>query len=230
MTRYIGAPGHWRDWVTHFPALARLEPAARDELLDNSFEVRLAAGEIGYREGDACNNFILRIDGWSRIQRLSANGREVLLYRVGPGDSCVLTTSCLLGVSRYPAASTAETDLREVAIAGATFRRLLNTSDVFRQFVFEHYGRLLSDMIALLDELKFRRLDARLADLLLARTDDGSPVEDTQSRIATDLGSTREPVGRILKQWERKGWITLARGRLEVVDRDALTALAADQG
>lgn len=228
MSRYVGAPGQWRDWITHFPRLADLEPAAREELLANSFEVRLTAGETGYREGDACNNFILRIEGWSRIQRLSANGREVLLYRVGPGDACVLTTSCLLGVARYPAASTAETDLREVAIAGATFRKLLNSSDVFRQFVFEHYGRLLSDMIALLDELKFRRLDARLADLLLARTADGAALEDTQSRIATDLGSTREPVGRILKQWERRNWIAMTRGRIEVCEREALTALAAE--
>ncbi|MFX5839616.1 cyclic nucleotide-binding domain-containing protein, partial [Acinetobacter baumannii] len=86
MSRYVGAPGLWRDWITHFPRLADLEPAAREELLANSLEVLLSAGETGYREGDACNNFILRIEGWSRIQRLSANGREVLLYRVGPGD------------------------------------------------------------------------------------------------------------------------------------------------
>ncbi|MBU0603814.1 MAG: Crp/Fnr family transcriptional regulator [Gammaproteobacteria bacterium] len=229
MTRYIGSPGQWRDWITRFPALDALPPAERKELLDNSSEVRLSAGETGYREGDACSNFILRIEGWSRIQRLSANGREVLLYRVGPGDSCVLTTSCLLGVARYPAASTAETDLREVAIAGTTFRTLLNQSEPFRQFVFEHYGRLLSDMITLLDALKFRRLDARLAELLLARTVDGLTLADTHSRIATDLGSTREPVGRILKQWARKDWITMARGRIEVIDRDALTELATDQ-
>lgn len=228
MSRHVGTPGQWRDWISYFPALVRLEPAVRETLLDNSFEVRLSAGETGFREGDACNNFILRIEGWSRIQRLSSNGREVLLYRVGPGDSCVLTTSCLLGVAHYPASSVAETELREVAIAGSAFRRLLNGSDVFRHFVFEHYGRLLSDMIALLDELKFRRLDARLADLLLARTADGGVLEDTQTRIATDLGSTREPVGRILKQWERQGWIALARGRIEVCQREALTALAAD--
>ncbi|WP_018410127.1 Crp/Fnr family transcriptional regulator [Methyloversatilis thermotolerans] len=222
MSRHVGAPGQWRDWIRHFPALQHLDERSREYLLDNSFEVRLSAGETGYREGDACNNFILRIEGWSRIRRLSANGREVLLYRVGPGDSCVLTTSCLLGVARYPAASIAETDLREVAISGHAFRALLNGSEVFRQFVFEHYGRLLSDMIGLLDQLKFRRLDARLADLLLARSADGQAIEVTQSGLATELGSTREPVGRILKQWERQAWIALSRGRIEVRDRAAL--------
>lgn len=228
MSRQIGAAGQWRDWIRHFPALDNMDAQARETLLDNSFEVKLSAGDIGFREGDACNHFILRIDGWSRIQRLSATGREVLLYRVGPGDSCVLTTSCLLGGSRYPATSTSETGLREVAIAGAAFRKLLDTSDTFRQFVFEHHGRLLTDMISLLDDLKFRRLDARLADLVLERTADGAVLEDTQSRIATDLGSTREPVGRILKQWERQGWIVQARGRIEVANRNALTALAAE--
>jgi len=93
-------------------------------------------------------------------------------------------------------------------------------SAVFRRFVMENYGALISDLIVLLDEIAFHSIDVRLAKLLLDET--GFKLSRTHQQIADELGSAREVVSRQLKRFENKGWVALGRGYIEVIDKEAL--------
>ncbi len=211
-------------WLESFPDLLKLEPAAREKLAQAARIVEAPVGTIGYRETDPCNAYVMRLAGRSRVYKLSDTGREILLYRVGAGETCVLTTTCLLGRSRYPASTVVEEPIRDVVVPAATFHQLMVESDVFRRFVMSNYGDLISELIVLVDEVAFHSIAARLAGLLLEAP--SGVVTATHQQMADELGSAREVVSRQLKEFERSGWIRLMRGSVEVLDRAALQKLA----
>lgn len=210
-------------WLESFPDLLKLEPAAREKLAQAARIVEAPVGTIGYRETDPCNAYVMRLAGRSRVYKLSDTGREILLYRVGAGETCVLTTTCLLGRSRYPASTVVEEPIRDVVVPAATFHQLMVESDVFRRFVMSNYGDLISELIVLVDEVAFHSIAARLAGLLLEAP--SGVVTATHQQMADELGSAREVVSRQLKEFERSGWIRLMRGSVEVLDRTALQKL-----
>lgn len=211
-------------WLNAFPELLALDTSARNKLKQSARLVEAPIGTIGYRETDPCNAYVMRLAGRSRVYKISETGREILLYRVGAGETCVLTTTCLLGRSHYPASTVVEEPIRDVVVPAATFHQLMVESEVFRRFVLGNYGDLISDLIVLVDEVAFRNIASRLAGLLL-RTEDGV-VKATHQQLADELGSAREVVSRQLKDFERNGWILLQRGSVQVLDRAALHALA----
>jgi CRP/FNR family transcriptional regulator, anaerobic regulatory protein len=211
-------------WLEQFPPLLALEPSAREILSKNARIVEAPIGTIGYREGGACGAYVMRLAGQSRVYKMSASGREILLYRVAAGETCVITTTCLLGHSNYPASTVVEEPIRDVIIPAPAFNQLMIDSAVFRRFVMTNYGVLISDLIVLLDEVAFHSIDARLAKLLL---DAGSAtVSRTHQLIADELGTAREVVSRQLKRFEQKGWVALGRGHVELINRIALEKLA----
>jgi CRP/FNR family transcriptional regulator, anaerobic regulatory protein len=212
------------DWLQSFPPLLHLEQNAREILTKNARIVEAPIGTIGYREGGACGAYVMRLAGQSRVYKMSSSGREILLYRVAAGETCVITTTCLLGHSNYPASTIVEEPIRDVIIPAPAFNQLMIDSAVFRRFVMTNYGVLISDLIVLLDEVAFHSLDARLAKLLL---DSGSSsIDRTHQLMADELGTAREVVSRQLKRFEQKGWVQLGRGHVEISNRIALEKLA----
>lgn len=211
-------------WLESFPALMQLESNARELLLKSARIVEAPTGTIGYREGGACGAYVMRLAGQSRVYKMSASGREILLYRVAAGETCVITTTCLLGNSNYPASTIVEEPIRDVIIPSNAFNQLMIDSKVFRTFVMTNYGALISDLIVLLDEVAFHSLDARLAKLLLDANSD--TIGRTHQLMADELGTAREVVSRQLKRFEQKGWVKLGRGHVEIVNRSALEKLA----
>lgn len=208
------------DWLDQFPDLANIESEAKELLLTYAKLVEAPVGTIGYREGGPCGAYVMRLAGRSRVYKMSSSGREILLYRVHGGETCVITTTCLLGNSDYPASTVVEEAIRDVIIPSAAFNQLMVDSRVFRTFVMSNYGALISDLIVLLDEVAFHSLDARLAKLLLDAGE--SNVARTHQQIADELGTAREVVSRQLKRFEQKGLVTLGRGHVEILGRDAL--------
>ena len=212
------------EWLTAFPPLNALEASARELLAKHSKIVEAPIGTVGYREGGACGAYVMRLAGQSRVYKMSASGREILLYRVGAGETCVITTTCLLGNSNYPASTIVEEAITDVIIPSNAFNQLMIDSKVFRTFVMTNYGALISDLIVLLDEVAFHSLDARLAKLLLDAGD--KEINRTHQQIADELGTAREVVSRQLKRFEQKGWVALGRGHVEVNDKAALSKAA----
>jgi len=212
------------DWLASFPALMQLEAPARDILVKSARIVEAPVGTVGYREGGACGAYVMRLAGQSRVYKMSATGREILLYRVAAGETCVITTTCLLGHSNYPASTIVEEAIRDVIIPSPAFNQLMIDSAVFRRFVMTNYGVLISDLIVLLDEVAFHNLDARLAKLLLDANN--TTISRTHQLMADELGTAREVVSRQLKRFEQKSWVALGRGHVEISNRAALEKLA----
>ncbi|WP_083700479.1 Crp/Fnr family transcriptional regulator [Acidihalobacter ferrooxydans] len=220
---------HETVWFERFPALRAIDDAAGQRILRAAQIVRVPAQTTVFESGAVCRNYLLIIDGTVRVQQLAVSGREIVLYRVGPGESCVLTTTCLLAHSRYVAEGISETDVVAAAIPAAAFQDAMETSEGLRRFIFAAYGERLAALLRLLEEIAFERLDARLAKRLLALGSDSPHIAITHQALAVELGSAREVIGRMLKHFAEQGWVTTHRGEIEILNRGALCKLAAEE-
>lgn len=215
-----------RDWTASFPGLKALEPSIVRPLLDTSKIVRLPAGTQIFGPGQAPEAYLLLLDGTVRVQQVSSAGREIVLYRVSAGESCALTTACLMGYEEYQAEGVAETDVEAVAIPRSTFDDLIARSADFRRFVFTAFSTRVTNLFRIIEEVAFARIDVRLAQRLLALSDNKGRVELTHQQLAAELGSVREVIGRQLGEFQRRGWISTSRGAIEILLPDALKQLA----
>lgn len=206
-----------------FPALATLSPERLEALVTQSPVRRMPAGSVLFEAGQPCAGFPLVLEGSVRVAKSAPNGREILLYRVDPGESCILSGSCLLGHASYSASGIAETDVKVLVIPPALFNELMVQHPPFREYVFGLYGARLAEVMELIEEVAFRRLDTRLAQMLIHR---GPVLEATHQKLADELGSVREIVSRLLRSFEQRGWVKLERERVTVLDPKALAALA----
>jgi len=210
--------------LQRFPVLSQLPPGRLDELLKEAQVLRVPAGGVLFDAGQPCRGFPLVLEGTVRVAKGSPGGREILLYRVEAGQSCILSGGCLLGHSDYSARGVAEEDVTVLSIPPELFQALMVESEPFRRFVFGMYGERLAEVMELVDEVAFRRLDQRLAQLLVHR---GPVLDVTQQKLADELGSVREIVSRLLRGFESRGWVKLERERVTLLDPRALAGLAA---
>ncbi len=207
-----------------YPALAELPVAELDALLSQAMQLPLPAGTVVFDENQSCQGFPMLLSGSIRVIKSSPNGRELQLYRVQPGESCILTSSCLLGHTRYQARGIAEQDLEMVLLPAQSFHALLGRHAAFRDYVFHLFSDRLTDLMQLVSAVAFQKLDQRLAALLIAKP---SPLRTTHQALADELGSAREIVSRLLKGFAEQGWVRLAREQIEVTDAVALKRFAA---
>lgn len=215
------------DWLDLFPELARLAPDDRARLVERGRRVEVPAGTVVFTPGVPCGVYLLVLDGSVRVQMIADTGREIVLYRVRRGESCVLTTAALVGDEAYAAEGIVEAPTAAITVPRQVFDDLLATSDVFRRFVFAGFGRRVAEILATMQSAVFHRVDARLARLLVAAP---APLTATHRELAAELGSAREVVSRHLKAFERRGLVRLKRGGIELVDRVGLDRLAALEG
>lgn len=195
-------------------------PAAEIEWLEAaSQEVSLEVGQHLAWEGQECTGLGLVLAGQARVYKLGESGREITLYRVEPGESCILTASCLLSGQPFPAFAQVEQPLRGRWLAAEPFRQRMHQSEDWRSFVFHLLSRRLASVISVVEEVAFRRVDHRLAEFLLQHSQ-GCAL--THQQIAQELGSSREVISRLLKDFERHGWVSLGRGHLSLLDAAAL--------
>lgn len=205
-----------------YPALPSLLQAGGGDLLRGSTRRVLPKGAVVFTENTPCLGFPLVIRGSIRIYKVSPEGRELPLYRVGPGESCIISTVCLLGRLDYDARAEVEEETEVAIVSPPRFEELLGDAR-FRTFVFALFSRRIADLMMLVDALAFKRLDQRLA-LILATGP--RPRRCTHQQIADELGTVREIASRVLKDFEREGLIRLGRGRIEVMDGPGLLARA----
>ncbi|WP_374326217.1 Crp/Fnr family transcriptional regulator [Azonexus sp.] len=208
-----------------YPALADLPPARLERLLQPAALFQLPAGACVFSEHQPCTGFPLLLDGSIKVVKQASSGRELLLYRVSPGGSCIISSSCLLGHTDYNARGIAETPLSLLALPVGEFGRLLVDHAPFRDFVFHLFSERIGELMQLVEEVAFARLDQRLAKLILARQADTLSI--THQQLADELGSVREIVSRLLKGFAAQGLVSLGREQLTVTDRDGLNKLAA---
>lgn len=214
------------DWISKFPALSHLSDDDRATLLRESKVIKAPANTTIFGPGQRPDNLLMVLDGTVRVQHLSEKGREIVLYRVKGGQSCVLTTSCLLAHEEYSASGVTETAVEAVAIPRKLFDRLLEHSSEFRQFVFHTYSRRISDLFLMVEEVAFQRMDVRLAQKLIELAGEEPDMAITHQQLAAELGTAREVVSRQLAEFQRREWIRQTRGHIALLDRAALEKLA----
>lgn len=213
-------------WQEAFPTLAQSHDAAALQMIKSARSVALGPGEVVFHAGSPCRLYLLVISGTVRVGFITEAGRQVVLYRVGPGESCILTTSCLLGSVPYPADGITESAVTAVAIDAREFEQALNASPDFRSFVFQNVGRRFAEVIGRMTDVAFGSIDGRLARALLQAAGPVLRMKLTHETLANELGSAREVVSRHLKVFEQHGWVRLGRGSIEVLNRTALQNLA----
>lgn len=201
-----------------------LDQAAAARLALAAQPLHLPAGKPVFAPGMACENYLLVAAGSVRVSTMTENGREVVLYRVGPGEACVLTTACLLAGKDYSAFGSTETEVEAYALPKQAFEELLGTSPEFRRFVFGEFGNRLTDMIVVVQGLAERHVDRRLARFLMDNSKDGA-VKLTHQAIASELGTAREVVTRLLREFSDRKLVQLQRGRIVIADGSALSRL-----
>jgi CRP/FNR family transcriptional regulator len=205
-----------------YPALASLPEPTLAAALAKAEVVSLAAGTPLFGEGSVCRQFPLVLAGSIRVAKVG-EGRELNLYRVTPGESCVLTSSCLVGGRDYPATGVVESDVRLVVLPKTVFDELVASHPPFRQYVFGLFAERLTDLMALVEAVAFHKLDRRVAATLLGH---GRVVEMTHQQLADSVGSVREIVTRVLRSFVDQGLVKLGRGSIEVLDAAGLRSVA----
>jgi len=193
-----------------YPAFASMSETALDEVLAASIVKTVPKGAVLFDENSPCGAFPMILEGSVRVIKTAANGRELQLYRVLPGDSCILSTGCMMGNAPYSASGIAESELTLVAVPPHLFHKLLSEHAPFRTYVFGLFTERITELMQLVEAVAFHKLDQRLAALLLGK---GKVVHATHQQLADELGSVREIV-------------SLGREEIELTDPPALRQIA----
>lgn len=214
-------------WIDRFEGLATLGEAEQRLLVKNSSIVSVPKDTVIFGPGKIPDHLLLLLEGIVRVQQLSEKGREIVLYRVRSGESCVLTTACVLAFEEYSAQGIAESEVQAVAIPTNIFDQLVSQSTQFRQFIFTAYSRRITELFHIIEDVAFQRIDVRLAEKILELSGDDSQIRITHQQLAAELGTAREVISRQLSEFQRRNWIEQARGLIRLSDKIGLKQLAA---
>jgi CRP/FNR family transcriptional regulator len=209
------------DPVALYPALAHVEPSLQ-ALGQSALPVTVAADTVLFDDNAACQGFPLVLEGEIKVSRHSGDGRSLELYRVVPGELCLVSSASLFRNVPMSAQGISTRPTRLLLITPPVFAQWLE-APVFRNSVLGLFAERMADLTGLIDAVAFQRLDQRLAASLLGR---GQNLALTHQQLANELGTVREMVSRLLRRFEREGWVELARERIQIRDSKALRAIA----
>ena len=213
--------------VLTMPFLSNADQGFVKEFQRSAFLAHIPAGHDVFLEGDRVEAIALLISGGVRVYKIGETGREITLYRFGNGSSCILTANAILSQNTFPAIATVEQDAEAVMIPAEVFRSWVKKYDLWRDFVFDLLSQRLSTVMAIVDEVVFQRMDRRVATLLIKRGNSANPIRITHQEIASELGSSREVVSRLLEDFMSEGSIQSVRGVIEILDFELLKARSA---
>lgn len=185
-------------------------------------EIELAVGKCVFTQGQTAENFVVVTEGCVTVFARSDDGKEVVLYRVQPGELCILTTACVIGHTTYPADAVTDVNTKARVIPVGDFQRFMEQSDEFRQFVFAGMGQRLAQVTKRFEHIVLDSIDRRLATFLLNRSETDSVVVMTHEKLASEIGTAREVISRHLKAMENENIVKLSRGEIKITDREAL--------
>ena len=214
------------DWTERFAGTRSLPRQVRGRLLAVSRVRQYKKGHQIFGPSNIPDSLLFLFDGSIRVSQTSEGGREIVLYRVDAGESCVLTTACMLAEEAYNAEGLAETYIVTIVLPKEAFDQLVAEEAEFRSFVFAAYSRRLVDLLRVVDDVAFGRIDVRLADRLLALADEENELKSTHHQLSIELGTAREVVSRVLQDFQKRDLIVQSRGRITLVDSKALRLLA----
>ena len=215
-------PGQYQRIVRALPVLQKADAGLIRDFQQAAFFASIPAGKDVFLEGDRVDAIALLISGVVRVYKIGETGREITLYRFGNGQSCILTANAILSQKTFPAVATVEEDAEAIMIPAASFREWIRRYDLWREFVFDLLSQRLASVMEIVEEVAFRRMDARVASFLLTRSRLANPIRITHQEIAAELGTSREVISRLLEDLAQRGLLRSSRGELEVLDFEGL--------
>lgn len=215
-------------WYHRYPQLASIEDDSWLSAIPELEPVSMPAGETVFLAGDPSRQFLLCLSGTIRVYATGRGGREIVLYRMRPGEVCYLTLTTLMHGGVYPAHAVTEDDVHALSLAPESFNRVFGNSPEFRSYMLEQLAGRLHDTIRHFQELAFEPLEVRLAALLYRRfrEEECLTIHITHNQLAQELGTTREVASRMLKCLEHQDCVKLYRGRIELLGGEALSRLS----
>jgi len=204
------------------PFLQQADASLINELKLHAQFAKIPAGHDVFVDGDRVDGIALLLSGAVRVYKIGETGREITLYRFGLGQSCILSANAILSDKSFPAIATVEEDAEAVMIPADVFREWGNKYELWREFVFDLLSERLSTVMTVVDEVVFKRMDRRVASLVLNQAKVQNPMRITHQEIAAELGSSREVISRILEDFSKDGLIESGRGIIEVLDLEGL--------
>ncbi len=214
------------DWTERFKGTAALPRQVRQRLNATARIIHMKKGDQVFGPMNVPDSLFFLYEGRIRVSQSSDTGREIVLYRVDAGESCVLTTACMLAEEAYNAEGIAETDVTAVVLPKPAFDRLASEEDAFRNFVFSAYSRRLIDLLRVVDDVAFGRIDVRLAERLLTLGDGMKEIRTTHQELASELGTAREVISRVLNDFHKRDLIEQSRGVISFRNKEGLRTIA----
>ena len=216
--------------LERFSFFADAPPRLRERIQRATSTVTLQAGDVFYNEGDLREIFAIVGRGDLRVFKVTDTGREIALYHVQDGEACLVNMLCVFLGRPAMASARAEATTEAVVVPASEFREWVSGEESMRSFVFAEIARRFVGVMTLVEEVAFRKMDVRLAEHLLHRfhRDQATPrvTLTTHEELAAELGTVREVVSRLLKEFERTGVVAVSRGRLELRDEARLRGVA----
>ncbi|MBX2838729.1 MAG: Crp/Fnr family transcriptional regulator [Gammaproteobacteria bacterium] len=215
------------DWTERFQGTRSLPRTVRDRLLVAGKVLQYHEGDQVFRPDKVPDSLFFLYEGTLRVSQAADSGsREIVLYRVEAGESCVLTTACMLAEESYNTEGYAESDITAVVLPKPMFDQLVAEEPKFRQFVFSAYSRRLIDLLRVVDDVAFGRIDVRLAQRMLELAGSRREISATHQELANELGTAREVISRVMHDFQKRGLIVQSRGRVTLCGFAALQKLA----
>jgi len=203
-----------------YPALGQVQPTLA-ELSASLVPFQAPVDTVLFSENAPCQGFPLVIEGEIKVSRNSGDGRSLELYRVVPGELCLVSSACLFRAQPLSAFGITSKASTLVLIPPDLFKRWIETP-VFRNEVLGLFAERMADLTCLVDAVAFHKLDRRLAAALLGC---GQHLHVTHQTLADELGTVREIITRLLRRFERDGWVALGREQIQILNSPALRAL-----
>jgi CRP/FNR family transcriptional regulator, anaerobic regulatory protein len=212
---------------THFPFIKQCSSAFVETFYHDVQYMQLPAGVSICDEGQQCAHLAMVMDGVGRVYKLSPSGREITLYRINSGESCVLTASCIMSQNTFPAMAATETAVSAILVSPKNVREWFCKDPQWQKFIFGLLSYRLNDIISVVEEVAFKRIDVRIAEQIVRNLGQGNRVmQKTHAELAADVGSSREVISRILKDFAERGLVNLTRGSIEVIDVESIQRLS----
>ncbi len=205
------------------PFLGLANDEIKQKILQYGSLAKLPKGTVIFDEGSECNTLAVIITGRVRVYKLGESGKEITIYRIFEGESCILTISSILSNLTFPATAVAEEETEALILPADIFKELVNKDEAWRNYTFGLVNKRLANIITVVEKVAFKRMDERIAEFLVKKSDsEPNGLNITHQEIADELGTHREVISRILKEFEKLELIKLSRNRIEILNRNEL--------
>ena len=198
----------------------KLTKVEKRQFIEQSLNVKYEKGKVLMYEGMSCNNAIFVLEGSIRVYKVSEEGKEITLYRVEKGETCIITISCILANVHYQAIAEVEEDVTMLMMPLKIFHGLFSSSMAFQQFIFRTLSTRMTEVMMIVEEVAFKSMNTRIASFLLDQKEKNNSdiIKITHEKIAMELGTAREVVSRVLTDFQKKGAVQVSRGKIKVKD------------